>query len=93
MRQAFHVGRFCCARLTLYHAICHWRRRLLARLKRELKSELRRRKASTGAAWGLLLRLLPACLTSAAVSVASFCRLLLCLLAVMVANAAAFATP
>jgi hypothetical protein len=56
------VGRFCCARLTLYHAICHWRRRLLARLKRELKSELRRRKASTGAAWGLLLRLLPACL-------------------------------
>ena len=28
----------------LYHALFHWRHRLLARLRRELKAELRRRK-------------------------------------------------
>lgn len=49
-RERFHVGRFCCARLTLYHALFHWRRRLLARLKRELKAELRRRKVGAGGA-------------------------------------------
>lgn len=43
-REVFNVGRFCCARLALYHALVHWRRRLLARLKRECKAELRRRK-------------------------------------------------
>ena len=43
-REAFHVGRFCCARLVLYHTLVHWRHRLLARLTRELKSERRRRK-------------------------------------------------
>lgn len=45
-RETFHVGRFCCARLALYHAMFHWRRRLLARLKRELRAELRRRVVS-----------------------------------------------
>ncbi|GAB4819846.1 hypothetical protein N2152v2_006892 [Parachlorella kessleri] len=43
-RAEFPVGRYCCARLALYHALFHWRHRLLARLKRELKAELRRRK-------------------------------------------------
>ncbi len=45
-RAEFPVGRYCCARLALYHALFHWRHRLLARLKRELKAELRRRKVS-----------------------------------------------
>eukprot|EP00887_Chlorella_sp_A99_P003624 scaffold7.g3624.t1 len=43
-RRRFYVGRFCCARLVLYHGIFHWRRRLLSRLKQELKRELRRCK-------------------------------------------------
>ncbi|KAL6781536.1 hypothetical protein ACKKBG_A11560 [Auxenochlorella protothecoides x Auxenochlorella symbiontica] len=34
----FLVGRFCCARLFLYHALFHWERRLRARLRQETKS-------------------------------------------------------
>ena len=43
-RREFQVGRYCCARLVLYHGLFHWKRRLLSRLKREVKGELRRRK-------------------------------------------------
>ena len=44
IRKQFRVGRHCSARLMLYHGLFHWKHRLLARLKKELKSELRRRK-------------------------------------------------
>uniref|UniRef100_A0A1D2A0J5 DUF4211 domain-containing protein n=1 Tax=Auxenochlorella protothecoides TaxID=3075 RepID=A0A1D2A0J5_AUXPR len=37
-RARFLVGRFCCARLFLYHALFHWERRLRARLRQETKS-------------------------------------------------------
>jgi hypothetical protein len=46
----FRVGRYCAARLLLYHGLFHWKRRLLARLKRELKAELRRRRRRGGGA-------------------------------------------
>lgn len=46
IRKDFRVGRHCSARLMLYHGLFHWKHRLLARLKKELKAELRRRKVS-----------------------------------------------
>ncbi|KFM23809.1 hypothetical protein F751_6777 [Auxenochlorella protothecoides] len=38
LQPRFLVGRFCCARLFLYHALFHWERRLRARLRQETKS-------------------------------------------------------
>jgi len=43
---SFAVGSACAARLLLYHGLFHWKRRLMARIKLELKKELRRRRVS-----------------------------------------------
>lgn len=42
----YHVGRFCCARLLLFHALVHWERRLRARLRNETK------RARRTVSWG-----------------------------------------
>jgi hypothetical protein len=44
--REFPVGRQCSVRLMLYHGMFHWKHRLLARLKFELKEERRRRRRS-----------------------------------------------
>lgn len=43
IKREFPVGRQCSVRLMLYHGMFHWKHRLLARLKFELKEERRRR--------------------------------------------------
>jgi len=43
IEREFPVGRQCSVRLMLYHGMFHWKHRLLARLKFELKEERRRR--------------------------------------------------
>ena len=40
----FWVGEICASRLFLYHALHHWKWRLVSRLKEELKRELRHRR-------------------------------------------------
>jgi hypothetical protein len=46
MERQFRVGRHCSARLMLYHGMFHWKHRLLARIRAELKRELGTRRAS-----------------------------------------------
>ena len=35
----YAVGRFCCARLQMYHALMHYKHRLRGKLKKRIKAE------------------------------------------------------
>ncbi len=43
-RYTFQVGKYCCARIMLYHALYHYKHRLLGRLKMALKLQLRKHR-------------------------------------------------
>ena len=44
---SYAVGRFCCARLQMYHALMHYKHRLRGKLKKRIKAEYQLQKVSS----------------------------------------------